>query len=135
MSRVRRTFPPPVRCSDTAARTGQPCQRWAVPWSDPARCRRHGGTEPATPSTPTEPDPVAERISTLEARPTARRMTEAVRLRQIQERAHGLTLHGQPDAPPALPPPAAPPPEPVQPGRRTTRLGSRPGGQINILGG
>jgi hypothetical protein len=130
VSRVRRVFPPPVRCSDTAESTGQTCRRWAVPWSNPARCRRHGGEEPAT---PTDPDPVAEDIARLEARPTPKRIAEAVRLRQPRE--HVLTLHGQPDAPPAPLPSVAPPPELAQPGRRTTRLGSRPGGQINTLGG
>jgi hypothetical protein len=75
-----------------------------------------------------EHDPVAEDIARLEARPTPRRMTEAARLRQVQDRA--LTLHGQAADPEPEPPPA--PPAPARPGRRTTRLGSQPDGSVNF---
>lgn len=83
-----------------------------------------------------EPDPVAERIEALEARPTRKRMAEAARLRQPREHSgQVLTLHGQ-AADPEPDPPAAPVPEPrpAKPGRRTTTLGTRPDGTINTGG-
>lgn len=90
--------------------------------------RPDGPVPPAEPR-PAEPDPVAEDIARLEARPTARRMAEAARLRQAREhQSHALTLHGRAADPEPEPPSE---PEPVKPGRRTTTLGSRPDGTIN----
>jgi hypothetical protein len=80
------------------------------------------------------PDPVAEDIALLEARPTSKRTAEAARLRRLRERdAHSLTHHShagdpEPEATPADPAPdPAPDPRPAKPRRTTTTLGLQAG--------
>ena len=36
------------KCGAKTRQTGAPCQDWAVPFTEPPRCRRHGGNHPAS---------------------------------------------------------------------------------------